>query len=64
MPSRPFEKFINFFFVCYLQREGMSKYNKIYEFDYNLMNQNVTMVMTSVSGHLLNNDFSGQYKHW
>ena len=47
-----------------LQREGLSKYNKIYEFPYRLFNQNCTMLMTSVSGHLLNFEFLGQYKKW
>lgn len=47
-----------------LQREGFSKYNKIYEFDHNLNGSNVKMVMTSVSGHLLNYAFSGAYKKW
>jgi len=47
-----------------LQREGLSKYNKIYEFPYRLFNQNCTMSMTSVSGHLLNFEFVGQYKKW
>ena len=57
-----------FFFTnlrCFLlQREGLSKYNKIYEFDHNLNGRNVKMVMTSVSGHLLNYGFSGAYKRW
>ncbi|XP_063995529.1 DNA topoisomerase 3-alpha [Diachasmimorpha longicaudata] len=46
------------------RREGLSKYNKIYEFETNLWNQNCTMVMTSVSGHLLNYDFVGAYRKW
>ncbi|XP_063877725.1 DNA topoisomerase 3-alpha-like isoform X1 [Scylla paramamosain] len=46
------------------RREGFSKYNKIYEFDHNLNGNNVKMVMTSVSGHLLNYAFSGAYKKW
>jgi len=47
-----------------LQREGLSKFNKIYEFSFRLFNQNCTMSMTSVSGHLLNYEFVGQYKKW
>ncbi|RVE69228.1 hypothetical protein OJAV_G00075520 [Oryzias javanicus] len=35
------------------RREGMSKFNKIYEYEYFLFGQNVTVTMTSVSGHLL-----------
>ncbi|CAL1541767.1 unnamed protein product [Lymnaea stagnalis] len=45
-------------------REGFSKFNKIYEFDYRLMNQEVKMVMTSVSGHLLGLEFTGSFKKW
>ncbi|XP_077979907.1 DNA topoisomerase 3-alpha-like [Glandiceps talaboti] len=46
------------------RREGYSRFNKIYEWDYNLLNQNCKMVMTSVSGHLANYDFVGTYKKW
>ncbi|CAK7317251.1 DNA topoisomerase 3-alpha [Vulpes lagopus] len=46
------------------RREGFSKFNKIYEFDYHLYGQNVTMVMTSVSGHLLAHDFQMQFRKW
>lgn len=46
------------------RREGKSVYNKIYEFEYNLFNQRCTMTMTSVSGHLLNLEFSGAYRKW
>ncbi|BFZ03791.1 hypothetical protein BsWGS_06828 [Bradybaena similaris] len=46
------------------KREGFSKFNKIYEFEYRLMNQQVTMTMTSVSGHLLGLDFAGAFKKW
>lgn len=46
------------------RRDGRSVYNKIYEFDYNLFNQQCKMVMTSVSGHLLNLEFTGAYKSW
>ena len=47
-----------------LQREGFSRFNKIYEYDYRLLNQNCAMVMTSVSGHLLGLEFVGQYRKW
>ncbi|RWS28419.1 DNA topoisomerase 3-alpha-like protein [Leptotrombidium deliense] len=47
------------------KREGLSKFNKIYEFDFN---SNVfgscKMVMTSVSGHLANLDFSPDFRKW
>ncbi|XP_020823025.1 DNA topoisomerase 3-alpha [Phascolarctos cinereus] len=46
------------------RREGLSKFNKIYEFDYQLYDQNVTMVMTSVSGHLLAHDFQMPFRKW
>lgn len=52
------------FLLLSFQREGFSCYNKIYEFEYQLFNQHCNMVMTSVSGHLLNFDFVGQYKKW
>lgn len=47
-----------------LQREGFSRFNKIYEFESNVLNQNCTMSMTSVSGHLLEFRFVGQYTKW
>ncbi|XP_058531654.1 DNA topoisomerase 3-alpha [Ochotona princeps] len=46
------------------RREGLSKFNKIYEFDYHLYGQNVTMIMTSVSGHLLAHDFQMRFRKW
>nr|XP_025719870.1 DNA topoisomerase 3-alpha [Callorhinus ursinus] len=46
------------------RREGFSKFNKVYEFDYHLYGQNVTMIMTSVSGHLLAHDFQMQFRKW
>ncbi|CAG0898215.1 unnamed protein product, partial [Darwinula stevensoni] len=48
----------------YRRREGLSKFNKIYEFQYNLLGQQCQMVMTSVSGHLLNLEFIGAYRKW
>ncbi|XP_045448692.1 DNA topoisomerase 3-alpha [Melitaea cinxia] len=46
------------------KREGFSQYNKIYEFDAEVMGQKCEMVMTSVSGHLLTMDFVSAYKSW
>lgn len=46
------------------RRDGRSVYNKIYEYEYNLFNQHCTMIMTSVSGHLLNLEFFGAYRKW
>ncbi|XP_078042704.1 topoisomerase 3-alpha isoform X2 [Augochlora pura] len=45
-------------------REGLSPYNKIYEFNCNVWGQNCDMTMTSVSGHLLNYAFTGAYRKW
>ncbi|XP_060946009.1 DNA topoisomerase 3-alpha [Limanda limanda] len=46
------------------RREGMSKFNKIYEYEYHLFGQNVSVSMTSVSGHLLGLEFQSAYKKW
>uniref|UniRef100_A0A665TQN7 DNA topoisomerase n=1 Tax=Echeneis naucrates TaxID=173247 RepID=A0A665TQN7_ECHNA len=46
------------------RREGLSKFNKIYEYEYNLFGQNVTVTMTSVSGHLLGLQFKAQFQKW
>ncbi|KAL4241091.1 DNA topoisomerase 3-alpha [Mactra antiquata] len=46
------------------RREGFSKFNKIYEYEYMLFNQKCNMMMTSVSGHLLGLEFIGQYRKW
>ncbi|XP_056643172.1 DNA topoisomerase 3-alpha [Diorhabda sublineata] len=46
------------------RREGLSQYNKIYEFNCTVLGEQVRMVMTSVSGHLLNYAFTGLYKNW
>ncbi|XP_050421809.1 DNA topoisomerase 3-alpha [Adelges cooleyi] len=45
-------------------REGLSKFNKIYEFNYSFRGSPSTMIMTSVSGHLLGYEFQGQYRLW
>uniref|UniRef100_A0A3Q3FX97 DNA topoisomerase n=1 Tax=Labrus bergylta TaxID=56723 RepID=A0A3Q3FX97_9LABR len=46
------------------RREGMSKFNKIYEYEYHLLGQDVTITMTSVSGHLLGLEFKAQFQKW
>ncbi|XP_011878275.1 PREDICTED: DNA topoisomerase 3 isoform X2 [Vollenhovia emeryi] len=46
------------------KREGLSVYNKIFEFNVQLWGQNCQMLMTSVSGHLLGYDFTGTYSKW
>ena len=48
----------------YQRKEGRSKFNKIYEFEFQLFNQKVQMAFTSVSGHLLSLDFVGSFKSW
>ncbi|KAK3741507.1 hypothetical protein QZH41_002967 [Actinostola sp. cb2023] len=47
-----------------IEREGFSKFNKIYEFNCNILNANAQMVMTSVSGHLMGLEFSQAYRKW
>uniref|UniRef100_A0A6Q2Y6L8 DNA topoisomerase n=1 Tax=Esox lucius TaxID=8010 RepID=A0A6Q2Y6L8_ESOLU len=44
--------------------EGLSVYNKLYEYEYNLFGQNVTVCMTSVSGHLLGMEFKAPFQKW
>ncbi|XP_047360172.1 DNA topoisomerase 3-alpha isoform X1 [Vespa velutina] len=46
------------------KRDGLSVYNKIYEFNVHLWNEDCQMIMTSVSGHLLGYEFVGAYKKW
>lgn len=48
------------------RREGCSKYNKIFDFTANIpqLNGQCHMVMTSVSGHLMDFDFEPKYKNW
>ncbi|BES96136.1 DNA topoisomerase [Nesidiocoris tenuis] len=46
------------------RREGFSVYNKIYEFNCYALGQNCTMSMTSVSGHLMNYEFTGAHRSW
>ncbi|XP_078691459.1 DNA topoisomerase 3-alpha-like isoform X1 [Branchiostoma floridae x Branchiostoma belcheri] len=48
----------------YRRREGFSKFNKIYDFESNILNKQSSMFMTSVSGHLLALDFKGSYQKW
>ncbi|KAK2708062.1 hypothetical protein QYM36_015676 [Artemia franciscana] len=48
----------------YNRKEGRSKFNKIYEFSFELLNQKCSMAMTSVSGHLLGYEFQSSFKYW
>ncbi|GKB11849.1 DNA topoisomerase 3-alpha isoform X1 [Tanacetum coccineum] len=45
-------------------REGRSRYNKIFEFNYNIQGQQCQMMFTSVTGHLMEIEFDGRYKKW
>lgn len=44
--------------------EGLSPYNKIYSFNINFKGAPTEMVMTSVSGHLMQQDFLDAYRGW
>lgn len=46
------------------KREGLSVYNKIYEFETTVLGEKSKMVMTSVSGHLLTFEFLSSYRNW
>ncbi|TMW43413.1 hypothetical protein DOY81_011506 [Sarcophaga bullata] len=46
------------------RREGYSVYNKIYDFEAIVRGTKSKMVMTSVSGHLLNLEFLSSYRNW
>ncbi|GAB2229073.1 hypothetical protein Droror1_Dr00023208 [Drosera rotundifolia] len=45
-------------------REGRSRYNKIYEFEYSIRGQRFEMMVTSVTGHLMELEFDERYKKW
>lgn len=44
--------------------EGISPYNKLYSFNIDFNKAPTDMVMTSVSGHLMTQDFLDAYKGW
>eukprot|EP00466_Bigelowiella_natans_P007193 jgi/Bigna1/57958/fgenesh1_pm.42_\ len=46
------------------QRSGPSVYNKIFDIKMELENQNVDMAITSVTGHLMQLEFEGNYSSW
>ena len=46
------------------RREGLGRFNKIYEYQYMVQGAQANMVMTSVSGHLLNMEFPEQFRKW
>ena len=46
-------------------REGTSRYNKVWEFPYEVRGRRVTMVFTSVTGHLSNFEFADdRHRRW
>jgi DNA topoisomerase-3 len=45
-------------------REGRSVYNKIFEFSYSINGQQCLMLMTSVTGHLMELEFEERYRKW
>lgn len=44
--------------------EGLSTFNKLYSFHTMFRGQPADMVMTSVSGHLMEQDFNDAYRQW
>lgn len=46
------------------RREGYSVYNKIFDFEASVRGCNAKMVMTSVSGHLMQLEFLATYRNW
>lgn len=45
-------------------REGRSRYNKIFEFNYAIRGQPCHMLFTSVTGHLMELEFEERYRKW
>uniref|UniRef100_A0A2P2LI17 DNA topoisomerase n=2 Tax=Rhizophora mucronata TaxID=61149 RepID=A0A2P2LI17_RHIMU len=45
-------------------REGRSRYNKIFEFNYTINGQRCHMLVTSVTGHLMELDFEDRFRKW
>ncbi|TMW55827.1 hypothetical protein Poli38472_008475 [Pythium oligandrum] len=48
----------------YDRKQGFSPYNAIFEFPYEIQRQSVHMVVTSVTGHLMELEFDPQYRSW
>ena len=46
------------------KRTSKSKYNPIFEFDYNHHGEEVLMLVTSVTGHIQNIDFDPRFTSW
>ncbi|KAK2977892.1 hypothetical protein RJ640_022683, partial [Escallonia rubra] len=45
-------------------RDGRSRYNRIFEFDYTIHGQPCHMLFTSVTGHLMELEFEDRYRKW
>ncbi|XP_027335440.1 DNA topoisomerase 3-alpha isoform X2 [Abrus precatorius] len=45
-------------------RDGRSRYNKIFEFNYTIRGQPCHMLFTSVTGHLMELEFEDRYRKW
>jgi hypothetical protein len=45
-------------------REGRSRYNKIFEFSYAINGRPCHMLVTSVTGHLMELEFQDRYRKW
>ncbi|XP_019200561.1 PREDICTED: DNA topoisomerase 3-alpha isoform X3 [Ipomoea nil] len=45
-------------------RNGRSVYNRIFEFNYTILNQPCQMLFTSVTGHLMELEFDDRYRKW
>ncbi|KAE9327511.1 DNA topoisomerase 3-alpha [Phytophthora fragariae] len=46
------------------RRAGFSKYNALFEFPYQIRGQQVQMVVTSVTGHIMELDFDASVRSW
>ncbi|KAJ3673895.1 hypothetical protein LUZ60_005887 [Juncus effusus] len=45
-------------------RDGRSRYNRVFEFEYTIRGQRCLMLVTSVTGHLMELEFDERYKKW
>ena len=45
-------------------RPGRSPYNRVFEFPYSISGRPCNMLMTSVSGHLMEMDFTEEHRKW
>jgi DNA topoisomerase-3 len=45
-------------------RDGRSRYNRIFEFNYSINGQPCHMLVTSVTGHLMELEFEDRFRKW